>query len=104
MPAISFVGVEATRSRPFGCEYVDLKAAWSGCGFEALAPKRDFQALRAEAWTEEGSSRSLIVTLVCEVVGFDIFLGVVGIILDASWISGACELTASIWRDDGMVR
>lgn len=45
-----------------GCEYVDLKVEWSGCGFEALAPKRDFQALSAEACTEDGSSRRVIVT------------------------------------------
>lgn len=61
MPAISVVGVEASRRRPLGCEYVALNSAWSGCGFEALGPKRDFQAARAEACTVDGSERRVIV-------------------------------------------
>lgn len=62
-------GVEARSRRPLGWEYVWAKVAWLGCGVEALAPKREVQAWRAEAWTVDGSCWRVIVRLSGDVFG-----------------------------------
>ena len=52
-----------------------MKASWSGCGLEVLAPKRDVQARRAGAWAGVGSGGRVIVIFWVEGVVVVVGLG-----------------------------